>query len=144
MERDRLAPVLRLRQLARDTALNELAAALAEEAAAMAAVAALEAEIARETEAAAALTGDDAVVEAFGRWLREARRALGTAEARRDEASAEVGLARAVLAASRAAMEAAEALAARRQDEARLAALRGEQHALDELAARDRTDKLPD
>jgi len=133
MERDRLAPVLRLRQLARDTALNELAAALAEEAAAAAAVAALEAEIARETDAAAALTGDDAVVEAFGRWLRAARRRLGGAEATRDAAGGEVALARAVLAAARAGMRAVEALAGEQAARARAAAAAAEQRALDEI-----------
>ncbi len=133
MERDRLAPVLRLRQLARDTALNELAAALADEAAAAAVVAALEAEIARETDAAAALTGDDTVVEAFGRWLREARRRLGTAAAARDAAEGEVALARAVLAAARAGMRAAEALAEEQKGRARAAEAAGEQRALDEI-----------
>jgi len=133
MEHDRLAPVLRLRQLARDTALNDLAAALAEEAAAAAVVAALEAEIARETDAAAALTGDDAVVEAFGRWLRAARRRLGEAEAARDAAGGEVALARAVLAAARAGMRAVEALAEEQAARARAAAAAGEQRALDEI-----------
>jgi flagellar export protein FliJ len=141
---DPLLPLLRLRRLARDAALQDLAAALRAEADAAQGVAELEAAIARETEAAGALSGDDSVVEAFGRWLREARRARGAAEARRDGASAEVGLARAVLAAARAAVEAAEALAERRREEARAAALRGEQHALDESAARGRTDGLSD
>ena len=141
---DPLPPLLRLRRLARDAALQDLATALRAEADAAQGVAELEGAITRETEAAGALSGDDAVVEAFGRWLREARRALSAAEARRDGASAEVGLARAVLAAARAAVEAAEALAERRRDDARAAALRGEQHTLDEIAARDRTGRLSD
>ncbi|MGH7041750.1 MAG: flagellar FliJ family protein [Acetobacteraceae bacterium] len=134
MARDPLAPVLRLRRMARDAALGNLAAALRQEAAAAQAVAVLETTIARETETAASLTGDDSVVEAFGVWLRHARRDLDRAAAVRDAAGEEVVLGRAVLGAARAAVRAAEELLARRDAEQREAETRAEQRALDEIA----------
>ena len=133
MARDPLTAVLRLRHLAREGALRDLAAALRQEAACAQAVAALEASIARETETAANLAGDDSVVEAFGVWLRRARMELGTAGAVRDAAAEEVVLGRAVLAAARAAVRAAEELLARQETEQRAAAARAEQRALDEI-----------
>ncbi len=136
MPRDPLGPVLRLRRMARDAALRDLAAALRQEAACVQAVASLEAAIARETEAAATLTGDDSVVEAFGLWLRRARHELDGADAAREAAAGEVVLGRSVLAAARAAVRAAEDLVARHEAEQRATAARTEQHALDEIASR--------
>jgi len=133
MARDPLTAVLRLRQLARDGALRDLAAALRQEAGCAQAVATLEAGIARETETAANLAGDDSVVEAFGVWLRRARHELNTASAVRDAAAEEVVLGRAVLAAARAAVRAAEELLARQEAERCAAAARAEQRALDEI-----------
>ncbi|MDE2580701.1 MAG: flagellar FliJ family protein [Rhodospirillales bacterium] len=134
MTRDPLQPVLRLRRLALEAALRDLAAALRQEAACAQTVAALEAAIAQETAAAASLAGDDSVVEAFGVWLRRTRRELDGAAVARDAAGAEVELGRAVLAAARAAVRAAETLAASREAEQCRNAARQEQKDLDEIA----------
>jgi flagellar export protein FliJ len=134
MTRDPLDPVLRLRRLARDAALRDLAGALCQEAVCAQTVATLEAEIARETEAAANLAGDDRDVEAFGVWLRRARRELDSAAAARDVAGEEVVLGRAVLAATRAAVRAAEEVLARQEAARRGAEAHREQRALDEIA----------
>ncbi|MBW4093544.1 MAG: hypothetical protein HIU82_20955 [Proteobacteria bacterium] len=135
MSRDPLGPVLRLRRMARDATLRDLAAALAQEAACAQAVARLEDAIARETEAATALTGDDSVVEAFGLWLRRARHELDGAGAAREAAAGEVVLVRSVLAAARAAVRAAEELVARHEAEQRANEARAEQRSLDEIAS---------
>lgn len=134
MARDPLDSVLRLRRLARDAALRDLATALRQEAVCAQTVAALEATIVRETEAAANLAGDDGVVETFGVWLRRARQELDGAAAARDAAGEEVVLGRAVLAAARAAVRAAEELLARQEAERRRVRARQEQRALDEIA----------
>ncbi len=133
MTRNPLPSVLRLRQLTRDAALRDLAAALRQEAACAQAVTAAEARIAQETETAANLAGDDSVVEAFGVWLRRARHELGSAAAARDAAAEDVVLGRAVLAAARAAVKAAEELLARQEADRRAAGARREQQALDEI-----------
>ncbi len=140
MARNPLPPLLRLRSLARDAALRDLAATLRAEADAAQAVAVLEVAIARETDAAAALTGDDAVVEAFGRWLRSAHQHLAAATAVREDASAEVDLARAVLAAARSAARAAEELLDAQDAAARAHAARGDQRTLDDLAGQQRKE----
>ncbi len=140
MARDPLPSLLRLRRLARDAALRDLAATLRAEADASQAVAALENAIARETEAAAALTGDDGVVEAFGRWLRGAHQHLAAATAVRDGASAEVDLARAVLAAARSSALAAEEILDAQEAAARVHTARGEQRTRDDIAGQPRKE----
>ena len=133
MTRDPLDPVLRLRRMARDAALRDLATALRQEAACAQDVGTLEATIAHETEAAANLAGDDGDVEAFGVWLRRARRELDRATAARDAAGEEVVLGRAVLSAARAAVRAVEELLARQEQARHAEATRREQRALDEI-----------
>lgn len=133
MKRDALAATLRLRHLALDDAMRELGNCFRLEAEAEQAVAAVEAAIERETEAASSLTADDAVVEAFGAWLKRARRDLRAAEANRAHAETETVRARAVLTAARGAVKAAEEVIAAKAAVQRADEARREQHALDEM-----------
>ena len=117
MAGDPLDVLLQVRRLAVDGARGSLADCLAAESTAADQVHAIEAEIATETTAATALTADDAVVEAFARWLqrmlprqRAATDALLSAEIRTKEA-------RAVLAAARAGVRAIELMLERRAEE---------------------------
>lgn len=138
MKRDPLDAVLRLRRLALDDAGREFADCLRRETEAEQATAAVEAAIVRETEAATSLSAGDAVVEAFGAWLRRAHRDLHAAQAAQERAEAETSRVRAILAAARAAVRAAEhmrsASAAARQADAD----RREQRTLDEIGPRQR------
>jgi flagellar export protein FliJ len=134
MKRNPLDAVLRLRRLAMEDAGRDLAECLRGEAAAQQAVAAVEAAIHRETEAASSLTGDDAVVEAFGVWLKRARKDLHAAQARREHFESETARARAALAVARAAVKATELLIAKQAAAAEAA--RQEQHDLDEIGRR--------
>jgi len=136
MTTDPLLILLRLRRIAADEARRGMAEALQAEAAAADGVRAIEEAIAHETEAAGALEGGDSVVEAFGQWMRrvgQERAARLATLARAEECVQE---ARAVLAASRASMEATEAVIERREEARRLAALRAEQRVLDDLRLR--------
>ena len=133
MNRDPLLAVLRLRRMALDDASREFADCLRREAEAQNAVAAVEAAIARESDAATSLSADDTVVEAFGIWLKRARRDLHAAFAARQEAELETTRCRAILAAARAAAKAAEQLLAERKAEEQVAAARREQSVLDEI-----------
>jgi flagellar export protein FliJ len=136
MTRDPLEALLRLRRLAADEARRSLADSLRAEDQAVQAIAVIEAAIERETEAATNLAAGDAEVEAFSAWLRRIRPKQHAAYAAGDHAEAETARARIVLAAARAAVQAAEEMlekqAAARQAEAE----RKEQHALDEVAQR--------
>lgn len=138
MQHDKVALVVRLRQAALDETRRHLAECLAAEQRAAGALASVEAEVDRQREAAETLSGDDAVVEAFAAWLRGYRPALEHARSDHQARVAETALARAALAASRGALEAAEELLALRQEEARVAALRAEQRVLDDLPPRRR------
>jgi flagellar export protein FliJ len=141
MTRDPLEALLRLRRLAADEARRSLADSLRAEDQAVQAIAVIEAAIERETEAATNLAAGDAEVEAFSAWLRRIRPKQHAAYAAGDHAEAETARARIVLAAARAAVQAAEEMlekqAAARQAEAE----RKEQHALDEVAQRSGTVK---
>lgn len=138
MPREALDVLLRLRRLAREDAIRGLGVCMKADAAAGAAVARIDASIAAENEAATRLDGDDIAVEAFGRWLRRVRQERDAAAAARERAEAETVRARAVLGAARAALAGVESELSRRAEEARLAALRREQAAIDEHAGRRR------
>ena len=131
-----LQPLLRLRRLAQDQAKRGLAESLRVECEAEAAVVAIQKDIARETEAATDLAGDDANVEAYGNWLRSVRPKQRAAEAAEVAAEAETAEARAVLAMSRAAVRAVEEILARHAEGENRNAERRAQHALDEVAQR--------
>jgi flagellar export protein FliJ len=136
MNRDPLEALVRLRRLAADEARRGLADCLRDEEAAAHAVATIEADIERETEAAANLATSDAEVEAFAAWLRRIRPIQYAAHVAADRAEAETVRARAVLTAARSAVEAAEEMLAKHQAARRAEAERLEQHALDEAAQR--------
>jgi flagellar export protein FliJ len=144
MARDPLAALIRLRRLACDEALRDLAAALDAESRAVAAIAVLQQAMAREEEAASDLGADDLAVEAFGRWFRRAQAELASAELARNQAEAETARARVILSGARAALEAAEAELQRRATAEQALRLRTEQAALDEMAQqRDRSEEAP-
>lgn len=138
MRRDSLKSILRLRQMVVDEAAQELADALRKETEAGQAVRAIEAAIARETERAEDLDGEDTQVEAFGLWLRRARQERGIALDAYDRTQADTGRARAVLSAARVGLEAAKTLQVKRVAEGRQAQLVLEQKLIDEAAARRR------
>jgi flagellar export protein FliJ len=135
MPGDPLDVLLRVRRLAVDQARQALAECLTLETAASARCEEIAAAIVEETTAATALTSDDQTVEAFADWLRQtlplqsaANLALTNAEARTKEA-------RTVLAAARAGVRAVEAILEQKEADRRVRQARGEQHALDEIAA---------
>ncbi len=134
MPRDPLHAVLRLRRLAMDDAMRELAAALATEGVAAEVCARIEAAIVAEQQAVSRLDADDLAVEAFGRWLRRIRRERDAASAAREQAGAETVRVRAVLGAARASLAVIESEIQRRTEEARAAALLREQAVIDESA----------
>jgi flagellar export protein FliJ len=133
MKRDPLVALLWLRRLAMEEATRDFAECLSSEAKAGQGVAAVEAAIERETEAASSLTAGDAVVEAFGVWLRRARKDLHAAQALREQSENETARARAVLAVARAAVKATEHLIAEQAAAAAREAARQEQRELDEI-----------
>ncbi len=138
MKREPLAAVVRLRWAAQEDAARELADCLRVEAEAQQAVSAIRAAIERETEAASNLDADDAVVEAFGIWLKRARKDLRDAEAARERAETDTTRSRAVLAAARAAVKAAEEMLETKAAIQRTEAGRREQQVLDEVGQRQR------
>jgi flagellar export protein FliJ len=139
MKRDPLPTVLRVRRLAMEDATRDLAECLRGEAEAQHAVAAVEAAIHRETEAASSLSADDSVVEAFGMWLKRARKDLHNTQARREHCESETARARAALAVARAAVRATEHLIEKQAAVADAEAARKEQAALDEVGQRTRS-----
>jgi flagellar export protein FliJ len=138
MKRDPLAAVLRLRRLAMDEASRDFAECLRGEAQAEQAVMAVEAAIERETEIASSLEASDAVVEAFGAWLKRARKDLRGAQAVREQSESETARARAALAVARAALKATEHLIAEQVAAAAAEADRKEQHNLDDMGRKPR------
>ncbi|HSU06208.1 MAG TPA: flagellar FliJ family protein [Acetobacteraceae bacterium] len=138
MNRDPLLTVLRLRRMVLDDASRELADCLRQETEAQQAVTGVETAIARETDVATSLSADDAVVEAFGVWLRRARQDLRAAVAVRQRAEMETTRSRAILAAARAAAKAAEQLMAERKTAEQVAVARREQAVLDEIGGNPR------
>ncbi len=138
MPRDPLQTVLRLRRIAKDEARRAVSDAVAQETLAQRLADMVDDEIARETALACRLEADDVAVEAFGAWLTCARQRAEVARNAAERAGAETARARAVLNLARAGLEAAEALAASRQDAAAAAQARRDQHALDDLTRRRR------
>jgi flagellar export protein FliJ len=133
-----LRQLLRQRRLVLDEAIHAFGECLRDETAAAHALQAIEAAIARETEKARELDGSDATVEAFGAWFRRAREELEVSAAALDRAQAETARARAVMAAARTALEAAETLEAAQKAEAKRLAEQRAQAQLDEVAQRRR------
>lgn len=138
MARDPLPTLLRLRRLAHDEARRALTEAVAREAAATDIADAIDREIGRETTLASSLDTDDAVVERFGLWLTGARHRAAAARAHAERLESDTARARAAMTLARAGVEAVESLAADRAAADRDAAMRREQHALDDLARRKR------
>ena len=136
-----LAALARLRRIAHEEALAALAQALQAEAAADARAKQAERLIATETVAASSLDGDDGVVEAFAAWLPGARLHAGQARCACERAQADVARARAVLAMTRAGVEAVATLLQQQAAQQAARAAQQEQHALDD-AVRGRA--LPD
>jgi putative NADH-flavin reductase len=136
MARDPLLTLARLRRLAVDEARRALAARLEDEADADRAAAHLQESIARETEAASHLSGGDAVVEAFGRWLAGARRQLAAARAVQERARVDVVRARASLGAARAGAAAVDEQIARDAAERTAQETQRDQQALDDMSRR--------
>jgi len=133
MKRDPLAAVLRLRRLAMEDASRDFAECLRSEGETRQAVAAVEAAIERETDIASSLEAGDAVVEAFGAWLKRARKDLRAAQSRHEQSESETARARAALAVARSALKATEHLIAEHEAAAALEAARQEQRELDEI-----------
>ena len=131
-----LAALLRLRRIALDQARTALAEALVREGQAAAAMATLDAAMARETEAATSLATGDYAVDAFDAWLKRTRPVRDAAEAALQSANDATAEVRAVLAAARAGVEAAEELLARLQAEQAAEVERAAQHALDDATRR--------
>jgi flagellar export protein FliJ len=138
MKRDPLAAVLRLRRLAMEDATRDFAECLRSEAEAAQAVAAVEAAITSETEVASSLEAGDAVVEAFGAWLKRARKDLRAAQAVYEQSENETARARAAVAVARASLKATENLIAEREAAADLEEARQEQRELDEIGRKSR------
>ncbi len=132
MPRDPLDTLARIRRLANEEALAALACALQIEGKADDLAKQAERIIATELVAAGALDGDDGVVEAFAAWLPGARQRAYQAREACERAQADVARARAVLAMTRAAMEAVATLAKEQAARRAAAAARQEQHALDD------------
>jgi flagellar export protein FliJ len=139
MKRDPLAAVLRLRRLAMEDATRDFAECLRSEAEAGKAVAAVEAAIDRETEIASSLEAGDAVVEAFGAWLKRVRKDLRAAQTLHEHSENETARARAALGVARAAVKATEHLIAEQDAAATLEVARQEQRELDESGRKSRT-----
>jgi flagellar export protein FliJ len=108
MTRDPLETLLRLRHLAVDQARRGLADCLRTQSEAAHAVAEIEAAIEHEAEVAANLASDDAEVEAFAAWLRRIRPKQHAAHAAKAQAEVATAQGRAVLAAARSGVRAAE------------------------------------
>ncbi len=134
MTRDPLEALIRLRRLAADEARRSLADCLRDEDQAVRAIAALDAAIERETEAATSLATGDAEVEAFAAWLRRMRPRQHAAYMAESHAEAATAQARIMLAAARAAVQAAEEMLEEHEAHRRAESERQEQHALDEVA----------
>ncbi len=134
--RDALDVVLRLRRITVDDAKRELAALLQAEERAQAKANEAEARIAEEGFAAASLAGGDEVVEAYATWLPVGRAYAVAARAACDKICCDVAVARAALAASRAAAEAAQHLLDERAAARASEAGRRSQTVMDEIAAR--------
>jgi len=134
MPRDPLDTLARVRRMAHEEALATLAGALEVEGKADNLAKQAERTIAAETVAAGALDGDDGVVEAFAAWLPGARQRAAQARGACERAQADVSRARAVLAMTRAGVEAVATLLNEQASRRAALAARQEQHALDDAA----------
>ena len=134
MPHDPLLVLARVRRMAHEEALANLARALAGEAEADDVVKQAERSIAGELEAASALDGGDGVVEAFAAWLPGARQRSAQAREACERAQADVSRARAMLSVTRSGTEAVAAVIAERARLQGAAEARSEQHALDDAA----------
>ena len=132
MPRDPLDTLARVRRMANEEALAALARALQIEEEADDLAKQAERIIATELVAAGALDGDDGVVEAFAAWLPGARQRAYQARDACERTQADVARARAVLAITRAALEAVLTLAKEQAARRAVAAAQKEQHALDD------------
>ncbi len=142
MPRDPLDTLARVRRMSHEEALAALALVLQAEEEADGLAKQAERTIAAETFAAGALDGDDGVVEAFAAWLPGARQRAALARGACERAQADVSRARAVLAMTRAGVEAVATLLDEQASRRAAVAARQEQHALDD-AARGRTGPGP-
>jgi flagellar export protein FliJ len=136
--RDPLEVLLRLRRLTADQARRALADCLRAESLAAQSVAVVAAAIEHETAAATSLAVGDAEVEAFAAWLRRIRPKQRAAQAAEEQAEAETVRARAVLAAARAAVRAAEDMLEKHVTAAAVEAEHKAQAEIDETAQRSR------
>ncbi len=134
MPRDPLDTLARVRRMSHEEALAALALVLQAEEEADDLAKQAERTIAAETFAAGALDGDDGVVEAFAAWLPGARQRAAQARGACERAQADVSRARAVLAMTRAGVEAVATLLDEQASRRAAAAARQEQHALDDAA----------
>ena len=125
MPRDPLATLIKVRRLACDEAMRKLASALANEDKAERGAHEIERTIAEEMAAASHPDGSDAMVEAFGAWLPQARQQLEGARRVLADRQAETVRVRAELTACRTALESVEAL----QEQRRLATARAVERA---------------
>lgn len=128
-----LLALMRMRRVGVSEARLGLVARLDAQTAADREVANIERRMAREAEAAANISTGDGTVEAYGRWLGLARREAEAAREVRERAWADTAVARARLAASRAAVEAVRSVVDRREAEAEAEAARREQAVIDEM-----------
>ncbi|HEX3404930.1 MAG TPA: hypothetical protein VHT74_31845 [Acetobacteraceae bacterium] len=136
MTQDPLESLLRLRRLAADEARRYLANCLRNEDAAAHAIAEIDAAIERETDVATNLATSDTEVEAFAAWLRCIRPRQYAAHVAEDRAETETAHARGVLAAARAAVQAAEEMLAEHQAARHVAEDHRAQLEIDEVAQR--------
>jgi hypothetical protein len=136
MARDPLDTLLRVRRLAVQNRIRDLAAAVRDEEQACQAQNACGDRIARETAAARSLGERDAALAGFTHWRVRAMQELRAAEARATEAGGRTRGARALLAEARAAMRAVEFALERRKRETDLLAQRAAQHVLDDATRR--------
>jgi flagellar export protein FliJ len=141
MAADPLVSLVKLRQIEVDEARRALGECLAAERLASTAVQQAADAIVAEAAAAEQLAADDAAVEAFAAWLPTGRAAQRAAEDALVTAEARVAEARAALTLSRAALRAAEQMAAGRELARQAEAQRQEQFRLDEIGALRGTDK---
>jgi hypothetical protein len=136
MARDRLDTLLRLRRMAVQDRIRDLAAAIRAEEQACLAQAARTAAMARETAEARRLAEHDAALAGFVPWRARATQALLDAAAQVTHAGEATHTARALLGEARGAMRAVELALERRKADADLAEQRSAQHAFDDATRR--------
>ncbi len=138
MSRDALVVLARLRRFEVSAAQRDLATGLRAIADAEDAQRAATIAIAREAAVATQLLAETVMMDRFCRWLPHGRAAVAATDTALAATEQAAGRARAALAAAHAAAEATDALRSGQMRASRAAALRTEQAALDEHAARSR------